>query len=442
MNPQKLAILFTLAVTAAACGRAEFGTTPTDGAVVDSDVDRETPANNSNTGGGAGQTTGDDSPPTNDGDGPGNPDAPPASAGERAFTGDFAFVTYQTVADDGRNAVFSPHGLARSLIVAQAASQEQTAEQIRVTLEPYLGTDTYDSFNATDLGYESRESNGAFDMIGAVWASESAAVEQSFVDELARYTGLELRLLDFEASPEDARNTINNWYSARTDGRVSEVVGPRAIDGDTRFLITDAMWFAAPWGFGGFDSEQTTYANFSGTENDVQVPMMRTQKTLMHMEAPDFDGVVLPLGSGFTLVAIMPTDLNSFEAQLTPELLDRLIGEASPTAMDLRFPRIEVSDRIRLSDVASTLGLDSLVDGSETLAGFADDTMLDDAHQRVRISFDEIGVEATDSAMDPGDPGLPVDDELEQLTFDRPFFFAIRDGETGRYFLLGRLAQP
>ncbi len=443
MSFRKLAIVI-IALAVAACGRPEFGTTSSaEENVVESDADRQDP------GGTGDATNGDDLAAGGANASPGDVNNDTEVPSERndgaAVDGahDFVFTAYRALAADGRNAVLAPHGMARSLVVAHAAVGPEEAEEVAALLQPYLESDSlYDGFNSRDLELEARES-ASFDMLGAVWAQENVAVEQDFIDTLARYVGLNLRLVDFAAAPEDARATVNNWYRDETDGRLSEVVGPGGVDSETRLMVTDAMWFSARWGFGGFDPEQTEYQNFAGSEADVQVPMMHLEETLFWVAGSDFDAVILPMEGEFSMVAVLPEDLPTFETSLDGDFVERLVNEAKPASVSLGFPGIEVSDRVRLSSVSDALGIGALFDSQTQYAGFADDTVLDDAHQRTRISFSEEGVDAGSETGEDGvgDPA-PPQTEVVELTFDRPFFFVIRDNQTGTSVMIGRVAQP
>ncbi len=424
----------------ASCGRPEFGATAGADEVIVTDVDRADPNASPDL---------DEEPDhaaTNNGP---DPDPSPPFNGQDygAAAETFAFDAYRGAAAHGRNAVIAPHGLARSLVIAHAAAGPDLAATIAGRVGPYLGGDVYSRFNSTDQSLEGRQADGAFRMLAGVWVQENSAVEAEFVDVLARYLGLQLRLLDFSASPEDARNQINNWYSSQTGGRISEVLGPRTIGNNTRFVVTDATWFGAEWGFGGFDASRTTYATFAGTESNVQLPMMGTDAPMLHFDGgAALEAVVLPFSNGFSLIAVLPQDLDAFESALDPGLLERIVDEAVPRDVMLEFPRIEVSDRVALSSVATAIGVDALFAPEAEYLGFADGTQLDDAHQRTRIAFTEVGIDVqTDNDSDPGTGGemtpAPSTPPVA-VSFNRPFFFGVRDSQTGRYLFLGRVTQP
>lgn len=438
-------------VVLAACGRPEFGTPTKAGEeVVDTDVPRDDP---DSLGGGDGVGNNDDGvvdegpqAPPSDGEANNGVGGSPSYGGGGGFepSADFAFSVYHSLAAHGRNAVFAPHGIARSLVVAYAAAGPDDAAVIAGVLTPYLGHDVYSGFNGTDLALEGRQSTSSFQLVGGVWADEDIEVSDQFVDTLARYLGLRINLVDFGA-PEEARIAINNWHSSETDGRLTEVLGPRTIDATTRFVITDASFFSASWGFGGFDPANTMYETFHGTESNVEVPMMRTSQTFLAVDGPDFDAVILPYSGAFSLLAIVPDDITAFEEGLDPDFFNRLVGEARAMDIALRFPRVEVSDRVALSSVADALGLAHLFEPGIEYPALVDGSTIDDAYQRTRIVFHETGTDAvSDGSTDDGDAGAPDPSASPffPMSFDRPFLFAIRDAQTGQLLFVGRLTQP
>ena len=111
-------VLFLMMTLLAACGRADFGTPTSGGEVVDSDVERDVPLpdeSDRNDG-----LVDDANGPAAGGD-PLDDDEANAPQFGASPGSDFAFSVYHELAARGRNAVFAPHGLARSLVILHAA---------------------------------------------------------------------------------------------------------------------------------------------------------------------------------------------------------------------------------------------------------------------------------------------------------------------------------
>ena len=432
-------LFFVMILCATACGRPEFGSTTSGGDVIEADYERES-VNNANGATGGGRAVGDKLDN-------GSPDPilgpnEPAVVGEPVDPGELPFTVYRAEARQPRNVAIAPHGVVRSLVVAYAATEGSTASSIEALLGDELGSDLYAGFNARDQNLDNAVED--LGMLPAVWVDDDVAVESSFTEALARYLGLQVRLIDM-SSGDDARSEINNWYAQQTGGEISEVLGPRTIESMDRFVVTDASWFRATWAFGGFDPDRTTFETFAGEESNVQLEMMHADATLLYFGEPELQAVVLPLDGGLSLVAVLPQEHAAFDAVVDASFVSRLMDEALPTDLSLSFPRVEVSDLTALSGVADELGVSSLYTSDAEYGGFADGTVLADAHHRVRVAFDESGIEVdTDGdGVDGEDPGMtPGPPAPLELRFDRPFFFGVRDAASGAFLLLGRVAQP
>ena len=62
--------------------------------------------------------------------------------------------------------------------------------------------------------------------------------EQAYLVALAERYGSGVRLVDFKASPQAARNVINAWVKARTVGRIPHLLGAQGRNGGPR----DSSW--------------------------------------------------------------------------------------------------------------------------------------------------------------------------------------------------------
>lgn len=424
-----LLLLFT-----AACGRPDFGS-PTDSPVVGGETGR-VPAPDPSTGGTSPPAPGEICDPEP------HPDPSDLDAEDARHYDAFAFNVYRAVDATLPNVVVAPHTVVRSLVVAHAA-ESSAADAIDAAVDTYRGDiydDLYNAFNLADqlldnVGYDST----SFATLGAIWLDESVAVESVFSERLIAYTGLPVGTLDFGASPEDARNEINNWYSANSAGTISDVVGARTLDPSTAFVITDAAWLSAPWKFGGFDAAQTVNAPFQGVSSEVDVPMMHATLNVKHFGDDQLHAVTLPLDGDFSLIALLPRNFDDLSASLDQAMLRRIMRESYPSDLQLSFPRFELSSRVTLSSIADNLGLGGLFGEDAVYDAFADDTQLHDAYHRTWISFDEDGVQANTGAV-PADPEFDAAVPTV-VRFDRPFFFAVHSAKLNQFVFLGRVTQ-
>lgn len=413
-----------------ACGRPDFGKAGADEVVV-YDGPEEGDGDAAQGGSGGDPVSDDEASPD-----VGSPDAPNRDYAVTSTDGGFELQLYEAARSSGRDSfVVAPHGVARALVIGHAAGAGDSPA-IEPLLREYVGDgDLYGSFAALDAALQRSE----LLMLPAVWGDSGADVSDALVEHLGAYHGLGVRLLGFSESPGDARNAVNNWYTEATDGRISNVVPPRFVDQSTRVLVTDVTHFSGEWSFGEFAPEQTMLATFHGLRSDIEVPMMWTESTFFSLTTEALQLAVLPYTNGTSLIVIVPEDLELFEERLSPELLDRLVAEASLAPLRLGLPKASLSMQFDLREL-NRLGAQPLL-SPQWLA--AEGSGL--AVQRTRLELDERGLTldagVNDGDSDPGTDPASAPPGATEFVVDRPFFVALQDGQTSRLLFIGRIGQ-
>ena len=73
----------------------------------------------------------------------------------------------------------------------------------------------------------------------------------SFPARLSRRPGRKLRgrmmAADFAGAPDESRVRINDWVAEETEGKVTDLLPPGAVDQSTRLVLTNAIYFNASW---------------------------------------------------------------------------------------------------------------------------------------------------------------------------------------------------
>ena len=179
--------------------------------------------------------------------------------------GEFAFDLLGELSAGGGNVFFSPYSVSSALAMTYAAARGSTETQMADVLhfDP-MGQTVHPVFNWLDLQLAERdevsppfEGDGLeLSIANAVWGQKGHGFLQEYLDTLAVSYGAGLRLIDFAGDPEGSRVEINDWVSEETRGRIEDLLGPDAINADTRLVLTNAIYFTAPW-LKPFDEAQT-----------------------------------------------------------------------------------------------------------------------------------------------------------------------------------------
>ena len=257
--------------------------------------------------------------------------------------------------------------------------------------------------------------------------------------------GAGLRLLDFEEDPDGSRKTINEWVSQETNDRILDLLPPGSIDSLTRLVLTNAVYFNAPW-LDPFDPDQTRTGIFQPLHgNTVSVPMMRQQVNTNYAAWDGGQAIELPYnGNTLSMILLVPDrgTFEAFEAEIDASRYESILSVLESRLVTLQLPRFEASYDDSLVDPLVALGMsDPFIGGVADFSGIdgTHDLCIADVMHSAWISVDEAGTEA--AAATAVIVTIGGASEAVTLTIDRPFLFLIRDIPTNTILFLGRIVE-
>ncbi|MBN1944644.1 MAG: serpin family protein [Bradymonadales bacterium] len=364
----------------------------------------------------------------------------------------FAVDLYRLLGEeqDG-NLFFSPHSISVALAMTYAGAEGQTetemAETLHFTLEE---SRLHPAFNALDLELNSRGEQSEQDgtefrlrVVNALWGQIDYGFLAGFLDLLAENYGAGIHLVDFVNATEEARQIINDWVAEQTEDRIQDLLGPNAISTLTRLVLTNAIYFKAGWSLV-FDEDATSQGTFHCLDgNEVSVPMMHLFEGIGFVEGEGYSAAeLLYKGEELSMVLIVPDagQFEAFEADLSAELLDEIVGGLEITPVALGLPKFDFASEFELGDALKALGMPTAFDALADFSGMdgTHNLFISRVIHKAFIAVDEHGTEAaaaTAVVMDFG--AMPY-----ELQVDRPFFFLIRDVQTGAILFMGRVVNP
>ncbi|MFN2167973.1 MAG: serpin family protein, partial [Anaerolineae bacterium] len=240
----------------------------------------------------------------------------------------FALDLYQTLSTAAENLFYSPYSISVALAMTYAGAREETEGQMADALHFALPQERlHPAFNALDLALARRgqgargKDGGGFrlNIVNALWGQEGYYFLANFLDTLAQNYGAGLRLLDFAGAPDAARREINHWVSDETEGRIEDLIPPGLIDGLTRLVLTNAIYFNAAWArpFPEHRTEDGPFYLLDGSQ--VPVSMMRQTESFAYAAGPGWQAVELPYdGRELAMLLLLPDagQFATFEAAL------------------------------------------------------------------------------------------------------------------------------
>jgi serpin B len=368
----------------------------------------------------------------------------------------FAWDLYQILNKQEGNIFFSPYSISEALAMTYGGARGTTEQQMADALKFLMSQDLlHPAFNGLDQelamrgqGAQGKDEKGfRLNVVNAIWGQKGYPFLSSYLDLLAQNYGAGLRVLDFAKSPEPSRQTINNWVSEQTEGKIQDLLPEGSITDLTRLVLTNAIYFNAAW-LHQFKVENTADGTFSLPDGStMSVPMMNQMDYFNYGKGPDYQMIELPYdGQQLSMVIILPdpSKFQTVEGNLSYAGLADMMVNLKSAEVRLAMPKFNFDSDFGLKEALSDLGMPvafdpnnadfSGMDGSHNL-------FISDVIHKAYVSVDENGTEAAAATgVIVGTTAMPID--IVDLTIDHPFIFFIRDIQTGAILFIGRVMNP
>jgi serpin B len=260
--------------------------------------------------------------------------------------------------------------------------------------------------------------------------------------------------IDFQAP--GAADTINNWVSENTNGKIKKIIQP-PIPGSMAAILLNALYLKANWSYP-FDTAHTRVRPFhlgdgsevncdmmsKKTEDDMQSFPEYSKRPIIYFETDLFQGATLPYGKeGFRMTVLLPDlsiTVDSLVGLLTPE--NWQAWQQLPTWDDfvLQTPKFKFEFETRLNEFLQAMGMNAAFNGSESDFSnlFVDGVgWIDEVKHKTFVQVDEKGTEAAAVTSVIFFDSLPP-----SMIVNRPFVFVIYEATSGAILFMGKVVNP
>ena len=284
-------------------------------------------------------------------------------------------------------------------------------------------------------------------LASSIWVRPGEPLSEAFLERSRSAYGAHVESLDLGA-PE-TKAIMSRWLDAFTRGKISGLIPPN-LDPRTTMVLLNAVYFRGRWRKP-FDLRLTYDAPFYRADgSETSVPMMSPGAVrLPFYQAEEVQVLGLPYKSSrFSMIVVLPDP----EVRLVDLLAGLEAGEWARWAGRLRERQGHVSiPRFKVECVRSLAGpLRALGMGIAFDLGRADSSgmsqrgrsgfLIDHLVHKAYLQADEEGTEA--AAVTMMLEALDTEDERFTFSADRPFLYAIHDGDTGAILFLGVMMDP
>lgn len=354
------------------------------------------------------------------------------------FAGEFFIRAFEE--NPGRSFVISPLSAYYALSMAASGADGETLKQLENALGGELSEVEQRVAEYTESLTRSLGST-SLSVANSIWTDASFELDEDISEVMERVYSAER--FELPSDPAGAVKKINSWVSDKTNRLIPKLLDE--LPANTSMLLMNALYMNAKW-----ESQftgNTTAESFRKENGGISsVEMMRrpTEKTRV-IQTEDALGVVLPYDDGrLTFAAIMPSDEKAPLSELIGSLSERSICELASTATlrsaYVSLPRFEAEYSFSLNDIMRSMGIIDAFDSSRAdFSGFAEDNgfCITEALQKVKLKVNEQGTEgAAVTAIMLMKTSMMMERPIS-ITFDRPFVYAVMDGQTGAVLFMG-----
>jgi serpin B len=374
----------------------------------------------------------------------------------------FAVSFLHALAAD-KNVTFSPHSLSTAFAMLADAAGGRTLSEVEQTLK-FGPTDEafHRSQDALELALAQRNRNAIDEPERKVeaqiltasndlWMRDDVPPQPSYLDTLARFYGAGVHHADFAEQPERVRVAINAKVAEDTNQLISELIPADAITSDTVSVLTNALYFKAPWAN---PFAAPTAGEFHALDGSTKsADMLRTRTHLRYAAGEGFVSVAVPYYGGDLEMMLIVPDSGAYESvrdQLTSEALSQLVSDGASEDVDLTLPKFKVQSIVPAAQTLQELGMATPFDPNtaefpKLVSELYPVVYISDVLHQATVTIDEKGTEAS-AATAILTAGLSIG-PIEQpqpkvVNVDRPFLFTIRDNPTGAVLFLGQIVRP
>jgi len=335
----------------------------------------------------------------------------------------------------GGNVVCSPMGVQFFLSMLTYGVDDNARNQI-VEAMGYTDLETLNSANSKILRNISNLNNSTATCIAnSLWYDRKHNALKSFTDPLVANYAAEIFSRDFSAGVKDE---INSWCAKHTNNLITKFLNENPLD----LVLLDALYFKSPWSIK-FAERDTEKRLFHGLKSEKRVDMMLNVAKVYRFNQGDNQPKAVKLmcgGESFSVTFMLPPVNENIDNFIATGDFAAVLSQLTESPIAYKIPKMKVEpEKISLCDALDVVGVTTLQNPG--VAGiFKDCTLPLAVLQKCAVVFNEEGAEG--AAVTGGvivTSGPDGGSKMEEIAFDRPFVFFIREESTGLILFAGKI---
>lgn len=233
------------------------------------------------------------------------------------------------------NTFFSPIGVSFMMGMLNAGANGNTKAQILKSIfnnQPDQAINEYMKAVQDKLSQKSASGFYNASFANRVYVQTNYPISKSYTTTLLQYYYSDVKLTNFDKSPETARREINSWIDAQTNHEIQNMYPPHSLDRAVLVLL-NIVYFKESWR-SAFDKSLTAKKDFF-TNEKVQYPvdmMTKNEEAFYYFQNEAVKVVGFPFGldkdKEMVMYVILPTErfgLDAVVSTLTTDSLQEMI---------------------------------------------------------------------------------------------------------------------
>lgn len=282
--------------------------------------------------------------------------------------------------------------------------------------------------------------NTTLKIANSIWYRQDISVLPAFLKINSDSFHAKSQALDF--NNPDSKNTINNWVSDQTAGKIPSIVDK--ISSDAVMYLVNALYFKSSWKEK-FDPKATAKGDFVlDNGSHVQANMMHNTMNVNLFNDADIMVAELPYANDkYSMVIAMPQtgNLTDWVAGLDGDKWQSWMDHLASAKTQVTLPSFKFSFDATLNDDLIALGMGpafskgadfSLINPSLPL-------QITDVRHKAYVEVNEDGTTA--AAATSVTVGITAI-QIHEVIINRPFFFVIREMKSGLIVFAGTVHDP
>lgn len=363
---------------------------------------------------------------------------------------EFGFNLFNAIweTEQNQNIFISPFSVSVALAMTLNGAAGETEQAMTDTLKLNgISSDAINSsFYQLQNTLKTSDRKVTLTIANSLWGREGFQFKADFLQRNALYFSADTSILDF--MDPSALHTINQWVNDSTNSKIPKILDE--IESNAVLFLINAIYFKGSWQaeFDPSDTGDEAFHLVSG--GTKQVPMMSRTGPYEFYRGEGFQAINLPYGEGrIGMLIFLPdsnSDLSSFIDSVDTEKWEHWMEQFRELNMQISIPKFKLEYGTKeLNDVLTSLGMGIAFDDEQAdfsriadLEAVGGNLYITKVAHRTFIEVNEEGTEAAAATS----VGIGIKSLPPRFIVDRPFFFAIRDSETGTVLFMGTVVEP